>query len=345
MIIPYRIQQALKRLGIGLLVLLVLASVVLLCWFLWLQRYVVYTEDGAKLNFDIALQFPDGQVAQKPTTGSDVNLIYGDEIEATGPANKEMERFSGYYVTVDAMREDFDAVAEQIGILPSGATVMFDMKSIRGEFCYNTGLGHIADDIPLDRLADVMAQLKENGCYLMAKIPAFRDYHFFMDDERTRVPYGLARDGGNGALWMDKQSCYWFNPASEGAMTYLIQIVSEIRALGFHEVVFDDFRFPDTDMYTFLSDELKAINNAATTLVNTCATETFAVSFVRRQADLQLPEGRTRLYIENAAVAELAAIAERTGFADPAIQLGFLVETNDTRYDAYCVLRPIHMAR
>ena len=112
MIIPYRIQQALRRLGIGLMVLLVLASVLLLCWFLWLQRYVVYTEDGAKLDFDISLQFPDGQVAQKPTTGGDVNLIYGDEIEATGPATKEMERFSGYYVTVDAMREDFDAVQD-----------------------------------------------------------------------------------------------------------------------------------------------------------------------------------------------------------------------------------------
>ena len=59
MIIPYRVQQALRRLGIGLLVILVLAMVVLLCWFLWLQRYVVYTEDGAKLNFDISLQFPD----------------------------------------------------------------------------------------------------------------------------------------------------------------------------------------------------------------------------------------------------------------------------------------------
>ena len=84
MIIPYRIKQALRRLGIGLLVLLVVAAVVLLCWFLWLQRYVVYTEDGAKLRFDISLQFPDGQVAQKPTTAGDVNLIYGDEIEATG---------------------------------------------------------------------------------------------------------------------------------------------------------------------------------------------------------------------------------------------------------------------
>ena len=345
MIIPYRAQQALRRLGIGLLVLLVMAAVLLLCWFLWLQRYVVYTEDGAKLDFDISLQFPEGEVAQPPQPGESVELIYGDEIEATGPAAKELTRFSGYYVDIAAMREDFSAVLEQVDILPNGAAVMLDMKSIRGEFCYNTSLGHIADDVPIDQLSQLIARLKEQGCYLIAKVPAFRDYHFFMDDERTRVPYGLARDGGNGSLWMDKEKCYWFNPASEGAMTYLIQIVSEIRLLGFNEVVFDDFCFPDTDMYTFLSDELQAINNAAATLVTTCATDTFAVSFVRQQADLKLPEGRTRLYIKGAAVSELGAIAERTGFADPTVQLGFLIETNDTRFDTYCVLRPLDMAR
>ena len=345
MMIPYRIQQGLRRLGIGLLVLLVLAAVVLLCWFLWLQRYVVYTEDGAKLDFDISLQFPEGQVAQPPKPGENIDFIYGDDAENLGPTNKEMERFSGFYVSVDAMREDFNAVLEQIDVLPAGATVAFQMKSIKGEFCYDTALGHTADGVPLDKVAQLLTRLKENNCYLVAVIPAFRDYHFFMDDEATRVPYGLAEDNTGGALWMDKQGTYWFNPASEGAMNYLVEIVSELKELGFHEVLFDDFRFPDTSMYTFLSDELKAINKAATTLVNTCATDSFGVSFIRREADLQLPEGRTRLFIESAAVADLSAIAEQSGFADAAVQLGFLVETNDTRYDAYCVLRPIEMAR
>ena len=343
--IPYRTQQVLRRLGIAVLVLLVLAAVLLLCWFLWLQRYVVYTEDGAKLDFNISLQFPEGEVAKPPQSGESVEFIYGDEVEDPVSATKAWERFSGYYVTIEAMREDFSAVLEQIDILPSGAAVMLEMKSIRGEFCYNTSLGHIAEDVPIEKLGQLITRLKENNCYLIAKVPAFRDYYFFMDDERTRVPYGLARDGGNGALWMDKQSCYWFNPASEGAMTYLVQIVSELKVLGFHEVVFDDFCFPDTDMYTFLSDELQAINDAATTLVNTCATDTFAVSFIRNKPDLTLPEGRTRLYINGASVSELETIAEQSGFAEPSVQLGFLIETNDTRFDAYCVLRPLDMAR
>lgn len=344
--IPYRTQQALRRLGIALLVLLVLCAVVLLCWFLWLQRYVVYTEDGAKLDFDISLQFPEGEAARPPIPGETIDLVYGDEQEATGPSvSKELVRFSGYYISIEAMREDFAAVQEQVKLLPDGSTVMLDMKSIRGEFYYHSSLGHIADDVDLSQLSKLMAGLKERGCYLIARVPAFRDYHFFMDDQRTRVPYGLAKDGGNGSLWMDKEKCYWFNPASEGAMTYLIQITTELRAQGFNEVLFDDFCFPDTDMYTFLSDELQAINNAATTLVNTCATETFAVSFTRAEADLKLPQGRTRLFIEGAQVGQLAAIAERAGFADPSVQLGFLIETNDTRFDTYCVLRPLDMAR
>ena len=67
MSIPYRTQQTLKRLAGTLLVLLVVGAVILGLWFLWLQRYVVYTrDDGAVLDFNLSETLPAGQEAQPP---------------------------------------------------------------------------------------------------------------------------------------------------------------------------------------------------------------------------------------------------------------------------------------
>ena len=46
MTIPYRTRRVLKRLGSALLALALVAIFVLMCWLLWLDRFVVYTRDG-----------------------------------------------------------------------------------------------------------------------------------------------------------------------------------------------------------------------------------------------------------------------------------------------------------
>ena len=51
MSIPYRHKRTLKRIGTLLAALLLVFSVTWLCWVIWLQRYVIYTDDGAELNF------------------------------------------------------------------------------------------------------------------------------------------------------------------------------------------------------------------------------------------------------------------------------------------------------
>ena len=49
--IPYRTRQVLKRWAITLLVLFVVALLVLGFYWLWLGRYVVYTENGVRFDF------------------------------------------------------------------------------------------------------------------------------------------------------------------------------------------------------------------------------------------------------------------------------------------------------
>ena len=109
------------------------------------------------------------------------------------------------------------------------------------------------------------------------------------------------------------------------------------------EVVFDEFRFPDTDNLKFEGDRDQALADAAKTLVASCATDNFAVSFVG-ESTFPLPQGRARLYVTSALAAEADAIAQQTGLENPSISLVFLTEIHDTRFDAYSVLRPLEAA-
>ena len=47
MSIPYRTRRVLNRLGIVLMIFLLVGVIAWLCWVVWLERYVVYTADGA----------------------------------------------------------------------------------------------------------------------------------------------------------------------------------------------------------------------------------------------------------------------------------------------------------
>ena len=125
---------------------------------------------------------------------------------------------------------------------------------------------------------------------------------------------------------------------------YLVQIVSELKSLGFDEVVFDNFCFPDTTDLKFSGDRGEALTQAAKTLLSSCATESFALSFVGGADGFTIPEGRSRMYITGATAAEAAGIASSSGVADTAINLVFLTEFHDTRFNTYSVLRPIDSA-
>ena len=149
---------------------------------------------------------------------------------------------------------------------------------------------------------------------------------------------------GKGYLWQDNDNCYWFNPSNQEALNWLKSIVTELKSLGFDEVVFSEFRIPDTDRIVLKGDRTEILKTAAQTLVTNCATDSFAVSFLGSDSSFPMPEGRSRLYMENVGPKNVGAVVAKLNFANPQAQLVFMCNTNDTRYDEYGVMRPIAMA-
>lgn len=334
--IPYRTRRFLRRIFVSLLVLALVLSAVLLSWLLWLNRYIVYTRDGAKLDFDLPLEFPQGQLAVPPTAGPTVDIYYNEGENLIVPENTELKQLSGIHITGDMLVSSMDAVEQQMKTLPAETPVMLDVKNFRGEFYYSTQQPHRSDKVDTTRVDKLIYNLKKSGNYLIARLPALRDYWHGLENVNDGVfnPNRLS-------LWIDSDHCYWLNPSAEGTLNYLIAIITELKAIGFDEVVFSDFCLPPTDAIYFEGDKVEAVNKAASNLVKICATDTFAVSFSNSDETFTLPEGRSRLYLEGIAAADAAFIAQQKNFADPAVRLVFLTELMDTRFDVYGVLRPM----
>lgn len=337
--IPYRTRYALKQAAIWGLILLLIAGLVFFCWFTWLKRYVVYTrEQGAVLDMTLSAQVPAGEIAQPPERSDPINIYYNEGENAIN-TSKELTQITGYYADYAALQGGVDKVWAQAKALTSDIPVMLDVKDGKGRFFYSSTVSAQRNSyVDVAAMDEMIQALDRRGTYLIARLPALRDYHFGLNNTAS----GLAVKSG-AYLWADADYCYWLNPASQGAITYLVQIITELKSLGFDEVVFDEFRFPDTDNLKFSGDKKQTLETAAETLVTTCATENFAVSFVQK-ADFRLPQGRSRLYVTEAVATNAAAIAQQTGLPDPAVNLVFLTEVHDTRFDAYSVLRPLEAA-
>ena len=249
---------------------------------------------------------------------------------------------AGYYISEEQLRGDMTALKEQISQLPKGTPIMLDVKNIRGEFFYSSLVGQAASSVSQAAIDDLIAFLRDGNYYVIGRLPAFRDYWFglrnvscgLMDINKVHLV----------ALWMDESKCYWLRPDVDGTIQHLIRIITELRTLGFDEVMFYDFRFPDTDKIYYTGDKTAALAYCAQTLVTACTSDTFAVSFTSTDPAFPLPQGRCRLYMENVTAENIPLVLEHAATDNPSVQLVFFTDSNDTRYNDYGVMRPLDSA-
>ena len=340
MTIPYRTRLRLQKMGTVALLVLMILILAWFCWVLWLERYVIYTDDGAVIDFTLSSEKLSGVEAKPPKSDYQV-YIYYNEGENAIETQAELSQMAGYYVTVDDLLADLNAVREQLIALPNGTPVMLEVKSRYGYFYYPSEIDgvHFSSTVNVEEVGKLISELKMRGLYLIAKVPAFRDYLYGLNN----VSSGLPVKGGY--LWMDDQGYYWLKPKDAGTMGFLTSIILELKELGFHEVVLGDFQFPASDRIVYSGDKQADIISAAETLVSSCSSTYFAVSFVAADATFQLPQGRTRMYLENVNAQNVGYTANQVNLTDPKIQLVFLASTNDTRYNEYSVLRPLSSAQ
>ena len=337
--LTFTTKRKLQRAGLTASIVLLISILVWFCWVIWLERFMVYSAEGATLNFD-AYYSGTGEMAVAPNLEETVSIYINEGSNAVNTST-ELTGINGYYIDADALTQDFATVKANINTLPAGTAVMIEMKNIWGSFFYSSNLADATLSTKLDtKTVDALIQeLNSKNLYTIAMIPAFRERYYCLLDS-SYASAGLAQKG-KAYLWSDNESCYWLNPSSTRALNWIISIIQECKSLGFDEVVLTEFRFPSTNQISFTGDQAEALASAASTLVTTCATETFAVSFMSDDSAFQIPEGRSRLYLENISAKTVDAVAATVQVPNTIANLVFVSTTNDTRFDAYSSLKPI----
>lgn len=339
--LSYLARRRLRRIGLAAALVLLVILLAWVCWVVWLERYVIYTRDGASLNFGL-VEPSGGQVASPPYAGGETIPIYYNEGENSLDADAELTQISGYYIDADSLTHNLASVRDAIATLPAGTAVMVELKNIYGGFLYSTELedGIVASSIDPVTVDNLITELSTRNLYPIALMPGLRDRNYGLN----HVSAGIELKNGGGVLWVDEKNCYWLDPTDSNAISWLSRIANEVHELGFREIVFSDFYVPTSEKVKFTEDRAVSIQQAAKALVASCATNTFAVSFVANDAGFVLPEGRTRMYFQNVGPKNIASMVAGMELEAPEAKLVFFANTNDTRYDDYSALRPIVMA-
>ena len=77
--LTWRTRKRLKVLGLTLGIFAVTALVLWLCWVVWLGRFVVYSRDAVRLDFD--WQTPGPFITAEPPEELPINILYDDGTE------------------------------------------------------------------------------------------------------------------------------------------------------------------------------------------------------------------------------------------------------------------------
>lgn len=335
----WRTRRRLKRLGRLLGVTVLVTAAVLLCWVIWLGRFVVYTRTEARLDFDWA---PSGEaVIAVPPEKASVTIHYNEGDDVIVEKSTELAKISGVYVTGAMLRQDTAEVDTLVRQQEKGSAVLIDLKNGLGSFYYPTALPGTStvSQVDMDTVDELITYLNKADYYTIARIPAFRDRAFGLENTQ----YGLHHTSGM-YLWYDEDNCYWLDPTRGGTREYLLSIAEELKELGFDEVVFTEFRFPDTEDILFEGSRIEALNTTAAYLVEHLATDTFCVSFETNDPGFLLPQGRSRLYLSGVQAGDAQNTAAGLKIDSMEINLVYLTEAKDTRFDVFSVLRPLPVA-
>lgn len=328
--IPYRTRVRLRKLGIALAITAVLLLLTAIGLVIYLQRYLVYSADGVRLEFSPTVQT---QTHQKLEPLPDAQVVLD-----TSPATDTtaMTRLEGIYVTAD-MLDEGDAILQAVQESEGQVAVLLDVKSIYGNFCYSTGISgaDTATSVDIAAVDQLIADLNANGrVYLIARLPAFRDSAYALAHQESGLPLD------NGALWLDSDSCYWLDPVDQQVLSYIQSILSELGSLGFDEVVLSDFTFPASQNIAYDGDRVAAVLNAAQRLASNQTEDSPVLSLAT--TDPALAAYADRVYLTGNDGSQVQSLVQT--FADTYDTLSdhvvFLTDSRDTRFADYGILRP-----
>ena len=241
---------------ITLAAMLLALLIVLAVWlFYYLQRYIVYDKDGLRLDLSAQREellrpgTVDSQPSEKPDfTPIDVEIVVEekDYSEIVTAAGADLQPLRAVYIPAAEVTES--TLKYYSGSTGDFNALVLELKEADGLLRWHSSVP-AADSFAVNgrlELAESVAALKEKGVYLVAQISALADSNM----ARRNAPIAL-KDAASRSTYTDRDGNAYLDPYSTGARDYLKSLMSELKALGFDEVLFSGFVCPDSDDVSF----------------------------------------------------------------------------------------------
>lgn len=217
------------------LVTLILIAVVVLCGgFLLLQNYLIYDDSG---KISLALPFFDRAEEETPPLSEDeINIDIVTPEEKPSPLREVRElhaRMVGSLVLTRDPTKTLESTPEE--------DIVIELKRINGSITYASE-ALIPPEVDVAG-GDTMTNLKAilaGDKYVVGRISTFCDSYFV----RAYRDAALCRD--NGGYWYDADSRTWLDPTHPQTTAYITGLCQELAALGFDELMLDNFAYPVT---------------------------------------------------------------------------------------------------
>ena len=338
-IFTYRNKRAVRKTARILGGVLLALALLVIGRVLYVQRYVTYTPEGVRLDYDQKIDY----TGQAPAEPDPAEYPFETVLDAAAQTDEEAEkqtRLDGYSISTTMLVNGVDQVRSALAEVDGYNAVVIDVKSIYGNFYYSTQLSGAprADALDISEVDKLIEELTgRSELIVIARVPAFSDRRYALAHQSEGLPIW------NGALWEGDDVCYWLNPYSNNVQGYLTSIAIELSQRGFDGVLFDDFYFPDSDRImwnaTITRDEavLDAAANIADSLYG------YGIEVLFGSAPTGAAAYADRVCVTTDAAEDVNAIVEglSPSLADPAAQIVFLTSSRDTRFAACGVIRPL----
>lgn len=236
----YRGKNAARNVFRGILCVLIVVLVLAVVGLMVGQRYIIYTDDGVRL------ELPFFRREEKPPVDQSVPV---DIVELPGtdkpnpqpaPLPQPDPQPQSYVMRAVPMSVEELLSGGAAAVKALGAnTVVLDMKGEDGTLGYvsRLPLGQSVDAAQ-DRVSGLLAQLHQEDVYAVARVSCFRDHALGGSEQ-----YALLTN--SGYLWRyDDVGLYWTNPTHETVRDYVAGVVGELAQLGFDEILLDNCTYP-----------------------------------------------------------------------------------------------------
>ena len=176
--LSYRHRLRLKRLGKWIGICALVLAVLMIFFLIYMQRYVVYTSEGVKLDFDHStLDIPVNDETEDPEPHKKPGHVEIEIKDDEQTADGKLKQLKGVYITIDMLRTNPELVLETVRSLDNTNAVMIDVKDEKGNFYYNTEITGVKK-ANTDALDELIGYLTRNGFPMIARMPAFTDSYF-----------------------------------------------------------------------------------------------------------------------------------------------------------------------